>query len=259
MTGIRTLISVFTMLTILTNAGKAYSLNTIETFDQYNDYFSIELGLQELGPGSLGPKTTGTAILGRGLNSFISGYMGVIVQGNRYFSGGSGGFFMGSIAGIYKHLPFSLDVTVEVGLYDYYFYASPGVEVNFDLAPDQQFMGFYLSAAEQLTGRDTAWAEDDTTTPHDESSPKHVFAPETELKLGFYYSFIAGQQLHLRFDQRFRNNPLGNERGYEIDALRLGYNMMVFNGLQIQTEFNYRFPQYENKSRFGFKIGLAKW
>ncbi len=248
------------LLSSLVISESVYGFNTVETYNRINDYFIINMGVRDMGPGDQGPKTYGSATLGKGFSSFLTGYMGVYVAGNKYFSGGSGGFFLGSMAGLYSYNHFALDVTLEAGLFDYYFYATPGIEVNYDLAPDQQFMGFYLNAGQQFTGRDTSWDEDDTTTLHvDESAPKHVLAPETELKIGFYYSFYPGQQIHVRFDQRFRNKPLFDENVYEIDALRVGYNVLVLDGLQVQMEVNYRFPQYGNNSRFGLGIGLVRW
>lgn len=247
-----------TVFSIVLSRG-SYAVSTVENYEPYNDFFSMEIGVEEMGPGTSGPRTCAMATLGKGLTPFLSGYMGVSVAGNRYFSAGSGGFYLGTIASLYSYDRISFDATLETGLFDYYFYATPGIEVNYDLAPDQQYMGFYLNAGQQFTGRDTSWSQDDTTTSVDESSPKHVLAPETELKLGFYYSFIYGQQLHVRFDQRFRNNPLYEEQVYEIDALRVGYNMLIAAGLQIQTECNFRFPQYDDKSRFGLRIGLVKW
>lgn len=236
---------------LLLSSIPVYSFNSLEPFDPQNGYFSLEMGYDEMESHFNRSKVKGQAMLGTGLNSFLSGYLGVAIEGNKFFSNGSGGFFLGTFATLYSFNHFSLDVSLEAGLMDA-FYATPGIEINYDLAPDQQFMGFYLNVNEELTGRDT-----DTSETGD--SAKYVFTPETELNFGLYVSFFKGQQFHIRFDQRFRNNPLPNEHIYKIDALRFGYNIMIADGIQIQTELNYQIPQYNDNSRFGFRIGLVKW
>ncbi len=242
-----TVIAIFIFL--LSFSKKSHSLNTIETFDQNRGYFLVNFGFTDLQPGLNGSKVNTMAVLGRGLNPFISAYMGVQLRGNRYLSDGESCLFLGAIAKLFSYNKFSFDLTLEGGTLNGYFYTAPGIELNFDLAPDQQFMGFYIDAKEHMTGVDVG----------DTSSSVLQFTPETELCVGYYLSFIEGQQLHLRFDQRFRHNPAFNERKYEIDALKLGYNVMVSDGFQIQTELEYQIPLKNDKNRFGVRIGLVKW
>jgi hypothetical protein len=238
---------------------KIFPFGTLEQFDQLDGYFSIDLGIDNGKSDLEGSLVDGSAIIGKGLNSYISAYLGVKVQGNKFFSNGFGGLFLGSIATIYPYKKYSVDLSVEAGFVNESFYAKPGIEVNYDLAPNQQFMGFYLVINEEFTGIDTSWDHDDTSTLVDESTPKNVFAPETELNIGYYISILEGQQLHLGFDQRFRNKPLFDQAVYKIDALKIGYNVMISNGFQIQTEFDVHVTQDNNKNKYGFRIGLVKW
>lgn len=233
-------------LFLLSFSQKSFSINTIETFDPHSGYFSLNFGFTDLKPGLNGSKVNTMAVLGKGLNPFISAYMGVQLQGNRFLSYGESGLFLGAIATLYSFNRFSFDMTLEAGLINDYFYSAPGIEINFDLAPDQQFMGFYVDATEHMTGAD-------------DSGSGLKFTPETELCVGYYLSLIEGQQFHIRFDQRFRHNPAYNEPKYEIDALKLGYNLMISDGFQIQTEFEYQIPQRNDKNSFGVRIGLVKW
>jgi len=236
----------FIFLIFLTRS--AFSINTVETFNPQTGYFSIDFGISEMQSDMNDSKVKSRVILGKGLNPFISAYMGVQLQGSRRFSYGESGFFMGAISKLYSRNYFSFDLTLEAGLFSDLFYSAPGIEINFDFAPDQQFMGFYLDAIENLTGEDIG-------------DSVHVlrFTPETELNFGYYLSLIEGQQLHIRLDQRFRHNPASGERRYEIDNLRIGYNMMMSDGFQIQTEFEYQIPMKREKNRYGFRIGLVKW
>ncbi len=242
------LAGLFAIVFLLFISQKAFPVNTVETFNPQSGYFSIDFGVTEMQSGLNTSKVKSKAILGKGLNPFISAYMGVQLQGIQYLSYGWSGLFMGAISKLYSHNHFSFDLTLEAGLFSYLFYAAPGIELNFDLAPDQQFMGFYMDVIENITGADI-----------DDSSGVYRFTPETELNMGYYISFIEGQQLHIRFDQRFRHNPAFGERKYEIDALRLGYNMMMSDGFQIQTEFEYQIPMEREKNRYGFRVGLVKW
>jgi hypothetical protein len=238
---------------------KAFSFGTLDQFDLQDGYFSIDLGIDNGKSDIDGSLVDGSAIIGKGLNSYISAYLGVKVQGNKFFSDGFGGLFLGSITTLYSFKKFSLDLSVEAGFVNDAFYAKPGFELNYDFAPDQKFMGFYFDINEEFTGVDTSWDHDDTSTEVDESTPKHVFAPETEFNIGYYFSFIEGQQLLLGLDQRFRNNPLTSQNVYKIDALKIGYNVMVSNGFQIQTELDYHITHDNNKSKYGFRVGLIKY
>ena len=212
-------------------------------------YFSIDFGISEMQPKLNASKVNSKVVLGKGLSPFISAYMGMQLQGTRYLSYGWSGLFMGAISKLYSHNYFSFDMNLEAGLYyNNLFYAAPGIEFNFDLAPDQQFMGFYMDVIETITGADI-----------DDSVRVYRFTPETELDFGYYISLVEGQQLHIRFDQRFRHNPAFGERKYEIEALRVGYNMMMNDGFQIQTEFEYQIPMKREKNRYGFRVGLVKW
>jgi hypothetical protein len=227
----------------------AFSVNTVETFNPQSGYFSIDFGISEMQPKLNASKVNSKVVLGKGLSPFISAYMGMQLQGTRYLSYGWSGLFMGAISKLYSHNYFSFDMTLEAGLYyNNLFYAAPGIEFNFDLAPDQQFMGFYMDVIENITGADI-----------DDSVRVYRFTPETELDFGYYISLVEGQQLHIRFDQRFRHNPAFGERKYEIEALRVGYNMMMNDGFQIQTEFEYQIPMKREKNRYGFRVGLVKW
>lgn len=246
-------------LMFIWSSTSAFSFSTVEQYDQDNGYFSIDLGMENIKTGFDDSKVDGCAIIGKGLNSYISAYMGLRVQGNKFFSDGFGGLFLGSFATLYSYKNFSFDAIVEAGLINDLFYAKPGIELNFDLDRDRKNMGFYLNLNEELTGVDTSWEYDDTATLVNETTPKHVFAPETELNVGYYFSIIEGQQLHIRLDQRFRNKPLFDQKVYSIDNLKIGYNVMIADGFQIQTEFDYHIPQYKSKSKYGFRIGLVKW
>jgi len=225
------------------------SVNTVETFDPQSGYFSIDFGINEMQSMLSDSKVNSKIVLGKGLNPFISAYMGMQLQGTKYLSYGWSGLFIGAISKLYSHNHFSFDLTMETGLFNDMFYAAPGMEINFDMAPDQQFMGFYLNVIENVSGADI----------NDSTISFYGFTPETELNVGYYISFIQGQQLHIRFDQRFRHNPAFDERRYEIDALRLGYNIMMNDGFQIQTELEYQIPMKREKNRYGFRVGLVKW
>jgi hypothetical protein len=237
---------VFAFLLFLSQ--KAFSVNTVETYNPQSGYFSIDFGISEMQPKLNASKVNSKVVLGKGLNPFISAYMGMQLQGTRYLSYGWSGLFMGAISKLYSHNNFSFDLTLEAGLFSEMFYSAPGIEINFDLAPDQQFMGFYLDLIENISGADI-----------DDSLRIYRFTPETELNIGYYISLVEGQQLHIRFDQRFRHKPAFGERRYEIDALRLGYNMMMNDGFQIQTELEYQIPMKREKNRYGFRVGLVKW
>ncbi len=244
----KVLTGLFTLIFLFFLTRSAFPINTVETFHPQTGYFSIDFGISEMQSDMNASKFNSKVILGKGLNSFISAYMGIQLQGSRRFSYGESGYFMGAISKLYSHNYFSFDMILEAGLFSDFFYSAPGIEINFDLAPDQQFMGFYLDAIENLTGVNIG-----------DSVQVHRFTPETELNIGYYLSLIEGQQLHIRLDQRFRHNPAFGERRYEIDNLRLGYNMMMSDGFQIQTEFEYHIPMKREKNRYGFRIGLVKW
>lgn len=246
----KVLTAYYSLIFMLLIVGKPFSINTVETFDPQNGYFSLDFGFDNLRSKLNGSKVNGQAVLGKGLTQFISAYMGVQIAGKEFLSNGEGGFFLGAITTVYSYNHFALDLTLEAGLINEYFYSAPGLEINFDLLPDQKFMGFYINAAEHMTGEE---AQDDSANSY------LAFTPETELNVGYYLSVKEGQQFHIRFDQRFRHNPVNNEPRYEIDALKLGYNLMVVDGFQIQTEFDYYIPEKNHKNQFGFRIGLVKW
>lgn len=244
---------------LLFTSDNGYCLNSIDALNQPNGFFSLELGMGDPHNQDSNINVNGSAILGIGLNSFLSSYLGVHVKGNRFFSEGVGGFFLGSIATIYSSRFFSFDVALETGLANEYFYVTPSLEVRIDAAPDQQFMGLYINAGEHLTGTDTSLGYDIDSTEIDESKPKYVLTPETELRIGYYISPFEGHQFHIRLDQRIKNRPLFNEKTYNIDAIRFGYNFLISDGLQMTTEINYIKPNTKNKDKIGFKIGFMKW
>ncbi len=240
---------------LLSFSQKAFSINTVETFNPQTGYFSIDFGISGMRSKMKSSKVKSKVVLGKGLNPYISAYMGMQLQGTQYLSYGWSGLFMGAISKLYSYNNFSFDLTLEAGLFNDLFYAAPGMEINFDLAPDQQIMGFYLDVIENISGADIYISG----ANGNDSVRIFRITPETELNIGYYISLIEGQQLHIRFDQRFRHNPAFGERRYEIEALRMGYNMMMSDGFQIQTEFEYQIPMKREKNRYGFRIGLVKW
>jgi hypothetical protein len=230
------------------------AVNSIQTYDMQSGYFGIETGYEK-------SSAVGKAVWGLALNEFISAYMGMDLMGNKHLSDGTVGLFSGIIVDVAYFNRTTVVLTLESGLTnESSFYFRPGMNLNFDYSPEQSAWGVYLNSSEMITGTDASpGADDPLTLDIDESAPSYMISPETDLSFGVYFSIIKRQQIHIVVDQRIRHNSQLYGKNYAFDGVTLGYNFMVSNFVQIQTQVTWDMPQTTEKNDLGFKIGLVKW
>ncbi len=236
----------------------SYAANTVETFDEKHGYFEINMSYRGIGRAQEEQELISQAIWGKGFTDRLSGYMGMDASSDGYLSLGGFDVMMGIIATPIRQDYFNLDLFAEMGAGDSTYagvYVDPGFELNFDLAPNQEKGGLYFDVDELLTGADTA--SEDTTG----GLPLHqrIFTPSTNLRCAAYYTVVKGQQLHLQLDQEFHHHPFGGQKAYQFKAIRIGYNIMLTDVLQLTTEIALYGPFDDSDRGIGFQIGLGRW
>lgn len=150
-------LSVFAVVAVLLFAPGAESADTIETFDAgaFDTEFYVGAGgfALEREERTLGANT----VLGYGLLDRFSGYLAFGVETNTYLAEGHSGAAFGLFGTVLDTDHFDADLYGDIaadGEAMSEIAATPGLELNFDLRPDQALWGLYARVEASFTGEE---------------------------------------------------------------------------------------------------------
>jgi len=236
-------VTILTIIFTLSFVTALFAADTLETFDPGASDVEFFGGFEGIGLDKYQKGLSMEIVYGYGLIENFSASVALSAGSNEYFGDGSAalsfGIFGTPLDTDHFDLDLMLNASVEgAGLAD--FSIAPGLELNFDLKPDQALWGIYLIIEEVLAGEKTT-EDDPTTAAIDETA--FTFKPVTALTLGTYLTVKDGHQLFLQFDSEILNNPEGTEKTFHVGNLALGYNVMLNDNIELVNEVAFALPQ----------------
>ncbi len=230
----------------------ALAADTTEVFDVGATDFEAYLGFDGLGLGEYEKTIWAEVLLGLGVMESFSGYVAAAGESNEAFGNGGGSVCFGIFGTPVDTDHFDLDLFLDAGHAPGEFALTPAVEINLDAEPDLALFGFYLRAEEALTGRDDSEPDDLSTPAVDESNEQYTLTPSTGLTAGAYWTLGEIHQLLLEYDMAFHH-----EQGEtELGAVALGYNLMIFEPLELITQLSFDIPNSGEDASLGLMVGL---
>ena len=224
-------------------------MDTVETWepgatdlDFYTSYNGLGLARSERELGS-------EIMAGFGLVNGLSAYLGAALGTDEAFSQGSGEIFSGIFGTPIDSDHFDLDLFLDFrlgGTGFSEFQVTPAMELNFDLAPDQQRWGLYLVVATPVYGRTEGEADTATTE----------VATHLETTLGTYVTIAERHQLLLDYEMAWRPMAGTDEQTIEEGTVGLGYNVFLTPALELITEVRFDIPQDDEGFAVGVMVGL---
>ncbi len=240
-------------------AHPARAANTIQNFDEGASYFEGHLAFDGIGLDAYQMRFKAQGLLGFGITTSISAYIGVTGTANERFADGT---LTGNLGVFWNPLDtdhLDLDLLLDVSMGTDGFALSPGLELNLDVKPDRALAGMYVVVWESLTGRDTSVKDNPLTPMKNEASTSYELAPMTSLSLGTYLTLGEVHQLHLVFDMTFRHNAATGEFANEVGGVALGYNFMLTDEIELINQVYLDIPQDNETFSVGLSVGVAKW
>ncbi len=220
--------------------------DTTECFTVGPTDFEMYLSFEGMGRPTAEQALGQQVVLGYGLTEHLSGYFSTTLSadGNLVHTGTE------TAAGLYgtpldgEHL----DLDVFLGCStdgDDHFTTGPGLELNWDAAPDLAAWGLYARSGLAVSGHETADGFGRTT--------------DLKLTLGCYWTLAAGQQLLLEFDGATEDHPShlhGTQKEWSTGGWALGYNVDLNDTMELLTQAYIDIPEDGEDTGFGLMVGF---
>lgn len=230
--------------------------DTTETFDVGATDFELYLGFDGIGLEKYQRSLSGEAVMGFGFTEGFSGLVSVAGSSNEYFGDGGGEISFGIFGTPLDTDHVDLDLFLSAGFSADEFGLAPGLELNFDYAPDLAAWGVYLRVEEALAGRDESVEDDPATAGVDESVTDFAFAPVTAITLGAYWTVADGHQLLVEYDMSIANNPADGEDALDIGGVALGYNVALSDCVEMINQVYLDIPGDGEDMSAGVMTGI---
>ena len=238
--------SVAVLLLMFWSLPAARALDTYEPYDRGASDFEWYLGFDGIGLGRYEKSLWLEAVAGYGLSDRFSALVTADLAGNEYFSGGEAGVVVGLLALVLDTDHVDLDIMLDIGYTEGDIEVSPGLELSFDLVPDQGLWGMYLHLHQAVYGRDVSTAAADD----------YELAGETRLAAGSYWTVVPGHQLLAEFGMRVAQNPAAGQQRVDIGGVALGYNAVLTDWLELITQGSLDIPGDGESLSGGLMLGF---
>ncbi|MCC6159200.1 MAG: hypothetical protein IT350_14215 [Deltaproteobacteria bacterium] len=234
-------------------ATSSLAADTIETFDEgaFDTEFYIGAGgfALDRDEQTLGANT----VLGYGLLDRFSGYLAFGVETNTYLAEGHSGAAFGLFGTLLETDHFDADLYGDVaadGEAMSEIVATPGLELNFDLRPDQALWGLYARVEASFTGEEKETDDPDAETEYETNrTMNHTF--------GTYVTIAERHQILLEYYRTAIKNPALGEPRVEAHQFALGYNVVVNDRIELVSEFSAHLPHGDEDFFWGAAIGFV--
>jgi len=244
--------------------GPAYALDTLECFDIGLSDFEAYASFVGVGRPEPDRGVSADVLLGIGILSRLSGQVYEGGEANQAFSEGSG-FFGFSVFGTpvdTDHFDLDAGMHVTVGglgngndgpaghsVAEFTF--TPFVELNLDSDPEMNGYGLFLVVEETLGGRDES-----SYTTLGEEIRDFTLSPGTALLLAGYWRPAESHELLFGYDMEFLWQALPGEKKVDVGGIRMGYNVILSDAVELITEVNFDIPQTGEYFGVDFMVGI---
>lgn len=234
----------------------ARAVDTVEPFGKGASDLELYFGGDGLGRPSNETSVGSSFQLGYGLTDRLSAYLNGAASSDTFFRGGGRMLRLGLYGTVVDTRFFDLDLFFDFRLMGNSLVAAgiaPGLEMNLDLGG----FGLFATAWEVVSGRDKglgAAASGLSDTASASVAAERVF--DTELGMGAYWTIADGHQLLAFYDSSVHHTPETGQRRFEVGAVRLGYNVVVHEGIELINEVSYDIPQGDEKAALGVSTGI---
>lgn len=207
--------------------------DTLETWDKGASDLDFAVGAIGLGHANPADRAYWTDItLGYGIAPGFSAYLGSHLHGDGGLRNASHTPYLGLFGSPIDTDHFDFDLIADFG-----FNAqgaqtlciNPGFEINLDLQPELALAGLFLTGSLALGPRDPDLRPQDLTAG---------LLDNLSLSLGAYWSLSPSQQILLQADMVQSLCPRALDQGVLLDAVALGYNVVLFENFEAITEFS---------------------
>lgn len=218
---------------VLGFAVDSIAADTIETFDQgaFDTEFYLGAGGFAL---DRAEQTVGAnTVLGYGLLNGLSGYLAFGVETNTWLAEGHSGAAFGLFGTVLDTDHFDADLYGDIaadGEAMSEIAATPGLELNFDLRPDQALWGLYARVEASFTG------EEKETKPGEE--PEYQTNTTTNFTLGSYVTIAERHQILAEYFRTSVEDPANGKFRFEDHQIGLGYNVVLSDRFELVTELS---------------------
>ncbi|MBD3220212.1 hypothetical protein GF314_03140 [bacterium] len=234
------------IVTVLVVAGATLALaaDTVEPFDAGLGNFELYGAFDGAGQPTGEQSVAGDMLLGWGLSSRFSAYLGTTMQANGYLTGSETGYALGALGTMHDTDHLDLDLILDlrtVGGSGGVFTVSPGFELNLDRAPDLAAYGAYLRGNVSLAGEQSP------------DGPRR--ATDLAFTVGSYLTLSGTRQLLVEVDLGMVDEFEGGH-AWEYGAVALGYNQAIAGGMELINQVTIDIPQDGESSTVGFMVGV---
>ncbi len=227
---------------VLTFLSVLYGADTTETFDVGATDFEAYTSLS----GMNGDEKTFSfeGVAGYGITENLSGSLSFGAESTDKLNDASNSFGLTLFSTLWDsdHFDFDLYLSMSSAIE-----VTPGVEINFDLAPDLSVAGLYSRIEHTLSGE---------KRERDGKDPEHKLLNSTAVTIGTYYTVTENLQLLLEYDMTFRHNSVEGEHDVEIGSLTFGTNYAVHDSAELIFDLGMDIPQDDEKTNFTAGIGV---
>ncbi|MBT3220613.1 MAG: hypothetical protein HN348_16125, partial [Proteobacteria bacterium] len=211
----------------------AYGADTIEVFDLGLTDIETYGGFAGIGLDGADRELFGEFALGFGIAAPVSGYLGATLSGSPRFTKAAPGLYMGLFGTPVdtRHFDFDLvlDFSGDASLAE--LALTPGIELNFDAAPDRMSWGFYFRANLPI------WR-----------------TVGFEIIPGAYVTIAEGHQILLEYDMYLEGD---DGLVTDIGGLALGYNVWVSEVVELISEVYVDVPMEDELVGVGVMVGFV--
>ncbi len=237
---------------VLGFAVDSIAADTIETFDQgaFDTEFYLGAGGFAL---DRAEQTVGAnTVLGYGLLKGLSGFLAFGVETNTWLAEGHSGAAFGLFGTVLDTDHFDADLYGDIaadGEALSEIAATPGLELNFDLRPDQALWGLYARVEASFTG------EEKETKPGED--PEYETNRTTNHTFGTYVTIAERHQILLEYYRTSVKNPALGEPRVEDHQFAAGYNVVLNDRIELVTEFSAHLPHADEDFYWGATVGFV--
>lgn len=233
-----------------------YAADTIESFDVSALDVEMYFGASGLGLDRSEQTVNANTVLGYGLLDRLSGYMAFGAETNAYLVEGDGGIAFGIFGTPLDTDHFDADLLADLSLDGgamSELTATPGLELNFDLEPDQGLWGLYARGEPTISGRET---EESEASADPDAEPEYEYVWTMNYTLGTYVSIGGRHQILAEYYRAENQNPAEGEPGLEDALFAVGYNVAVHDRLELVSDVAFHLPHDDENFFWGVTVGF---
>jgi len=188
-------------------------------------------------------------VLGYGITPRLSGYLGTVLSADGNLLNSSSEIATGLFGTPWDSA--HLDLDIFLGFNHNHagdFTISPGLELNWDAAPNLAAWGLYTRSGMTFSGSSSLDGNSKTS--------------KLLLALGGYWTIVPGHQLLIEFDGELQSNAANpshlrnNDKEWTTGGVAIGYNAFLQESLELISHIYIDIPEDNEDLSFGWMFGF---